>query len=490
MTRSINPSSLTLGKRKMKDRILWLMVGVLVFFWVGAAGAGSDSDTFTVALTGKYPPFSFEPGGKLAGFDVDVSRSVGRHLGRSVVIVKTEWDGILAGLLAGKYDAIIGSMAITPERQKAVNFSSPYYISGAQLFIHKDNQDNIRNIEDCENKRIGVVLGETYEHYLTQHYPGIDVRTYKSTFDIFEDLKNGRLAGFVSDKLIGSWQIKNGNMPFRPAGDLLYEENIGIPVKKDRPELLEQINTALARMRESGELDRLFDQWFGIKQQALNNSGLTTSIIAGKLIKGFTITLGVAGMSLVMGFFLAIPSGVILNRQKGITCVILRGIVDFIRGTPVLIQLFFIYFGGPQIGLTMSPITAAVVTLSINATAYLSEVIRAGLMSVDPGQKLAGRSLGLTKFQVFRLIIWPQAFRIALPPLINSVIALMKDTALISIISVGEVIRETQSIISVTFNPTKYYFITAVMFFIVTFPLMKLAGQVELRLRQKGFTHD
>ena len=111
-------------------------------------------------------------------------------------------------------------------------------------------------------------------------------------------------------------------------------------------------------------------------------------------------------------------------------------------------------------------------------------------MSVDPGQKLAGRSLGLTKFQVFRLIIWPQAFRIALPPLINSVIALMKDTALISIISVGEVIRETQSIISVTFNPTKYYFITAVMFFIVTFPLMKLAGQVELRLRQKGFTHD
>jgi polar amino acid transport system permease protein len=133
---------------------------------------------------------------------------------------------------------------------------------------------------------------------------------------------------------------------------------------------------------------------------------------------------------------------------------------------------------------------AAIITLSINAAAYMSEVVRSGLMSVDRGQALAARSLGFTKLQAFTLIIWPQAFRIAMPPLMNSVVSLLKDTALISVISVAEVIREAQSIISVTFDPVKYYLIVAVMFFVVTFPLMKLAGKLERDMRKKGFAHD
>jgi len=133
---------------------------------------------------------------------------------------------------------------------------------------------------------------------------------------------------------------------------------------------------------------------------------------------------------------------------------------------------------------------SAVVTLSVNAMAYMAEVVRSGLMSVDRGQRLAGRALGLSRFQVFRLVVWPQAFRISLPPFVNSVVALTKDTALISIISVSEVVREAQSIISVTFEPIKYYLFVALMFFAVTFPLMKLAGWLERRVREKGFAVD
>jgi len=110
-------------------------------------------------------------------------------------------------------------------------------------------------------------------------------------------------------------------------------------------------------------------------------------------------------------------------------------------------------------------------------------------MAVDHGQNLAGKALGLTKLQVFRYVIWPQSFRVALPPLVNSVVALMKDTALIAMISVGEVIRETQSIISVTYNPIKYYFIVGAMFFVFTFPLMKMANKLENNIKKRGFTH-
>jgi ABC-type amino acid transport system permease subunit len=108
-------------------------------------------------------------------------------------------------------------------------------------------------------------------------------------------------------------------------------------------------------------------------------------------------------------------------------------------------------------------------------------------MSVPDGQSLAARALGLNTFQTFRFVVWPQAFRIALPPLMNSVVALTKDTALISVIAVAEVIREAQSIISVTYDPMTYYFIVAVMFFVVTFPLMKMADRLERRIAARGY---
>ncbi len=220
------------------------------------------------------------------------------------------------------------------------------------------------------------------------------------------------------------------------------------------------------------------------------DEGIAHSTIVRKLAKGFGITLLVAAASLAIGFFLAVPVGVLLNRNRGAAYYAARSVVDFIRGTPVLVQLYFVYFGSPVLGLDIHPITSAVATLSINSMSYMSEVVRSGLMSVDRGQMLAGRALGLTRWGVFRRIVWPQAFRIAIPPLMNSVVALIKDTALISIISVTEVVHQAQSLISITYEPMKYYFIVAVMFFVVTFPLMKLAGRLEERIRQKGFAHD
>jgi len=242
-------------------------------------------------------------------------------------------------------------------------------------------------------------------------------------------------------------------------------------------------------MRDDGALERVQAKWFGgkaaKKQQA--QGSVSRAHVAATLMKGFAITIGVAAMSLLLGLTLAIPAGILLNANKAPWAHIVRAFVDFIRGTPVLIQLFFVYFGAPQIGLTLSPLTSAVITLTINSSAYMSEVIRSGLMAINPGQAIAGKALGLSRLQVFRWVIWPQAFRIAMPPLVNSSVALLKDTALISVISVAEVIREAQSIISVTYNPMKYYLIVGLMFFIFTYPLMKLAGYVERTIKQRGF---
>lgn len=476
-----------MDKKKLFCLVVVFISGVIFNFSLFS----KQTEKFTVALTGKYPPFSFySEKGKLVGFDVDVSRAISKKLGKELEIVTTEWDGILAGLLTGKYDAIIGSMAITPERKQAVNFSVPYYTSGAQLFILEENQNKIKMVEDLRGKKVGVGIGETYAHYIRKNYPKIDSVAYKSTSDIFQDMLNRRIQGFVTDRLVGLYQVKQAKMPFTPAGELLYKEKMAIPVVKDRPELLKDINQALEELKEEGQLSKFKEKWFGEKQESESfSSSMTTKVIIRKLLKGFGVTLLVAFLSLSLGFVLAVPLGVVLNNRTPVLYFPLRSINDFIRGTPLLIQLFFVYYGAPSLGITLSPIQAAIATLIVNSSAYMSEVIRSGLMSVGYGQKLAARALGLNRIQSFRYIIWPQAFRIALPPLMNAVVALMKDTALIAIISVGEVIREAQSIISVTYNPIKYYFIVAVMFFLFTFPLMKLAGRLEKIIKEKGFNN-
>ncbi|HPQ40218.1 MAG TPA: ABC transporter substrate-binding protein/permease, partial [bacterium] len=428
-----------------------------------------------MALTGKYPPFSmYNADGELVGFDVDVSREIARRLDRELDIIATEWDGILPGLLAGKYDAIIGSMAITEERRKQVNFSTPYYESGAQLFIHQDLADEIGNIEDCTDRRVGVVLGETFERFLVTNFPDIETITYKSTVDIFQDVENGRLAGFISDRLLGAYQIRQENKPFVPAGGLLYRERMGIPVTRENEAMLARINEALESARSDGTLDRFFKKWFGIagpagkpsrKAGAAATAGTATATApaadpskttdsppvgerretrmkTGTIVKmlgfGFALTLFIAVLSIVLGFVIAVPEGLLLNRSDLPGYFILRTFNDFIRGTPVLIQLFFVYFGiagwlAATFQIQISAVAAAIFTLAINASAYMAEVVRSGLMAVDPGQKEAARALGLTKRQTFFAIVWPQAFRIALPPLMNSVVALIKDTALVSV---------------------------------------------------------
>ncbi|MBU0533325.1 MAG: ABC transporter substrate-binding protein/permease [Candidatus Omnitrophica bacterium] len=451
-----------------------------------------QKESFTIALTGKYPPFSFySQEGELVGFDVDVAEKIAQYLDRDLNIVTTEWDGILAGLLSGRYDAIIGSMAITLEREASVNFSHPYYISGAQLFIHEEDKNEIDNIEHLNAQNVGVGLGETYQHYLENNHPEINTVTYKSTVDIFLDMQNRRIKGFVTDRLVGLYQIKQSDAPFISAGPLLYEERMAIPVVKERDALLTKINNALIAMEGKGELAQIQEKWFGTQAEPIaKQTAMENIIVAKKLLRGFGITLFVAFFSIVTGFLLAIPFGLLLNNKKFYPLhFTARTFNDFIRGTPLLIQLFFVYFGAPQIGIFFTPIQAAIFTLTINASAYMAEVIRSGLMAVSPGQKLAGKALGLTNVGVFTYIIWPQAFRIALPPLMNTVVALMKDTALVSLIAVAEVIREAQSIISVTYNPMKYYFIVAVMFFVVTFPLMKLAGKIEAKIKKRGFTN-
>jgi His/Glu/Gln/Arg/opine family amino acid ABC transporter permease subunit len=151
----------------------------------------------------------------------------------------------------------------------------------------------------------------------------------------------------------------------------------------------------------------------------------------------------------------------------------------FIRGTPTLIQIFIVYFGFPQIGLRLSPFVAGVLALGFNGGAYIAEIVRSGLSAIPKGQMESAQALGMGRWQVMTRIILPQVFRVILPPATNEAITMVKNTSLLSTITVVELTLYSQTIIATTFRPFEFYIATALIYLVMTTLISQAAGRME-----------
>jgi len=244
------------------------IIGILVVMFLGlgigtgVVQGGIPDEEISFAMSGAYPPFNYvDITGEVVGFDVDIAKEIANRLDLEPVIVTTAWDTIIGGLQAKRFDAILGSMAITEERSQQVNFSDPYYVSGAQLLVQEGS--GIETPEDLDDASIAVVVGTTFEEEARQ-MPGVsDVVLYEAEEQTLQDLQLGRVDGVITDRLIGLYMTEDMDLDFKLAGDLLYEETIAVAIHKDHPELLEAINEALAEMKEDGTYLEISEEWFG-----------------------------------------------------------------------------------------------------------------------------------------------------------------------------------------------------------------------------------
>ena len=156
--------------------------------------------------------------------------------------------------------------------------------------------------------------------------------------------------------------------------------------------------------------------------------------------------------------------------------------VSAMRGTPLLVQVFIVYYGLPSIGIEFSPITAGILALTLNVAAYMSESLRGSIQAVSQGQWLAGTSLGLTRTQTLRHVVGPQALRAAVPSLSNSLISLIKDTSLVSVIAVTELMLATKELISTTFQPFPLYLAAAGVYWVLSSSFEQVQRWMERRL--------
>ena len=251
--------------RKMTTLIISLIAGMMLFqtSFADDLVKVKEKGKIAMAMSGQYPPFNFvDDKNNLTGFDVEIGQEIAKRIGVTGVPMTTAWDGIIAGLLANKYELICGSMAITEVRLKSIDFSDPYYRSGAQLFVKKDS--SIKSIAEMKGKKLGVTLGTTYEQWVRKNVVDVDIRTYKGVPDMVLEVANGRIDGFISDKIVGALAIKNKGVPIQLAGDLLYEEKMGIALRQGNGPLKAAINTALTAMKADGMYKDISMKWLGI----------------------------------------------------------------------------------------------------------------------------------------------------------------------------------------------------------------------------------
>lgn len=231
----------------------------------GSEGAGSELNLveegqFTTASSGLYKPFNFEEGGNLTGFDIDISNALSEEMGLEPNPITTPWETIIQGLTSNRFDAIIGSMAITEEREEQVSFSDPYYYSGGVIFVREGNTD-ITSEADLEGAKIGVVGQSTYDTAAQQYTD--DIQYYNSDVVALQDLTiEGRLDAVITADVVG-FEAQNAGLEIEMVGDPLWIEQAAVAVNKDNEELLAAVNEALAAIIENGTYDEISEKWFG-----------------------------------------------------------------------------------------------------------------------------------------------------------------------------------------------------------------------------------
>ncbi len=205
------------------------------------------------------------------------------------------------------------------------------------------------------------------------------------------------------------------------------------------------------------------------------------------LLTGVKLTIIITIIGLFFGFILGAVAGLLKLSRSGVLRKLAGAYVESIRGTPLMVQVLFLYFGLPMaIGMRIPPLTAGIVTIALNSGAYIAEIVRGAVQSINPGQTEGARSIGLTRFQAMRYVVWPQALKRMIPPLGNQFIISLKDTSLLVVIGVGELTRTGQEIISVNFRAFEVWLTVAIMYLILTMTISRILNVVEVKIFRVG----
>lgn len=437
-----------------------------------------------VGLSADYAPMEFEHtvNGKTeyAGVDIDLAKKIAKDNNLKLKIVNMSFDSLLGALKTGKIDIIISRMTSTPERKKQVDFSDSYMMTKNIMLVKKDKVNEYKDIKDFNNKKVGAQKGTEQEKIAQTEIENASITSLSRLPDVILALKSGKVEGAVVEKPVAEAYLKQNpklgisNVKFNEE-----EKDTVIAVPKDSPKLLSQINKTIKEVKDKG----LIDKYMTNAANAMNDDSGFISKYGSFFLKGIKITILISLIGVALGSILGAFVALMKLSKIKIISWIASIYIEILRGTPMLVQVFIVFFGiTAALGLDISALVCGTIALVINSSAYIAEIIRAGITAVDKGQMEAARSLGLNYRQTMKSVIMPQAIKNILPALGNEFVTLIKESSIVSTIGVGEIMFNAQVVQGISFDPFTPLLVAAALYFVLTFVLTRIMNMIEGRL--------
>ena len=505
-----------------------LMLLMMMFVFIDTESF-AKKDTFVIGMEANYAPFNWSQStdengaypienskGEYAnGYDVQIAKKIADSLGKKLVVVKMEWDGLAPAVMSGKVDAIIAGMSPTKERKEQIDFSDTYYSSDLVIVTKKDSKYiKAKSLNDLKDFKITGQLN-TFHYTVIDQIKDCDKLPAMESFpSMLSAVLAEKIDGYVAEKPQAlSAEASNAELSYiefeKGSGFETSAEDtsIAIGVKKNS-DLTEKINEALKKISPE-ERDKLMQEMVRLNVEKDQPQGFLSKVKSifneyGSLfLNGALMTLFIASVSTIIGFLIGILVAVIrnmkLDKDKNKFTYYLHKVINFIlacyveifRGTPMMVQSMLIYFGAKlYLGIDMAPISAALFIVSVNTGAYLSEVVRGGINSVDVGQMEACKALGMTHGQSMINVILPQAIKNILPSIGNEFVINIKDTSVLNVISVTELFFVSKSIAGSTYNIFETYAVTCIIYFLLTFSLTRLLLFIEKKSNNREYVME
>jgi len=448
------------------------------------------------------------------GYDVQIAKIIAKDLGKEPLIVKTKWEGLVPALTSGKIDMIIAGMSPTAERKQEIAFSSSYYTSEPVLLVKKDSAyANAKTLDDFKDAKITSQQG-VYLYDLISQIPGAKKETAMGDFaQMRQALEAGVIDAYVSERP-EALTAESANAKFKmiqpEPGFKTGEEDtsIAIGLRKD-DERISQINASIETITKEEQV-ALMDRM--IKEQPVQattteeNSSNFFSQVAKilsenwqQLLRGAGITLLISIIGTIVGLVIGLAIGVFRTAPQSenqffyviqnIVGWILNIYIEIFRGTPMIVQSMVIYYGTAQaFGINLDRTLAAIFIVSINTGAYMTEIVRGGILAVDKGQFEAATALGMTHNQTMRKIVLPQVVRNILPATGNEFVINIKDTSVLNVISVVELYFSGNTVATQTYQYFQTFTIIAVIYFVLTFTVTRILRYIEKRMDMDTYT--
>ncbi|HDK8968247.1 TPA: ABC transporter permease subunit [Staphylococcus aureus] len=437
-----------------------------------------------VGLSADYAPMEFEHtvNGKTeyAGVDIDLAKKIAKDNNLKLKIVNMSFDSLLGALKTGKIDIIISGMTSTPERKKQVDFSDSYMMTKNIMLVKKDKVNEYKDIKDFNNKKVGAQKGTEQEKIAQTEIENASITSLSRLPDVILALKSGKVEGAVVEKPVAEAYLKQNpklgisNVKFNEE-----EKDTVIAVPKDSPKLLSQVNKTIKEVKDKG----LIDKYMTNAANAMNDDSGFISKYGSFFLKGIKITILISLIGVALGSILGAFVALMKLSKIKIISWIASIYIEILRGTPMLVQVFIVFFGiTAALGLDISALVCGTIALVINSSAYIAEIIRAGINAVDKGQMEAARSLGLNYRQTMKSVIMPQAIKNILPALGNEFVTLIKESSIVSTIGVGEIMFNAQVVQGISFDPFTPLLVAAALYFVLTFVLTRIMNMIEGRL--------